>query len=148
VPVVAGGTDAVGTVTDDQDAALDATWPGGVLPEGYVVVANHVDASGSELDLDGPAGPVVVLRQIGRLRDDVVADVPTVAIGEHDVHVLSVAPWHAVWQSGDAVVAVVAAHRSTAVDDLVAAYPAESADDGLTARMSRGWQTVVGAWAP
>lgn len=153
LPVVSsgvGGADVGADTADDAviDAAIDAVWPGGVLPEGYVVVATHGDASRVELDLDGPAGPVVVLRQTGRLRDDVVADVPAVAIGDHDVHILSIAPWHAVWQSGDAVVGVVAAHRSAAVEELVAAYPAEHVDDGLGARMSRGWQTVVGAWAP
>lgn len=139
---------AEGGTTDVARAAVDEVWPGGTLPDGYVVVATHTDATWTELDLDGPAGPVVVLRQVGRLRDEVVADAPTLTIGEHEVQVLSDAPWHVVWQSGDAVVGVVAAHRSTAVEELVAAYPVERVDDGIGARMSRGWQTVVGAWAP
>lgn len=143
-----GATEAAATGVGVDPAAVDAVWPGGALPEGFVVLATHTDASRTELDLDGPAGPVVVLRQTGRLSGEVVADAPVAVIGEHEVRVLSDAPWHAVWQSGDAVVGVVAAHRSSAVDDLVAAYPEQSADDGLGARVSRGWQTVVGAWAP
>lgn len=129
-------------------AVLDSVWPGAELPDGYVVVATGGDPALARVDLDGPAGAVVVLRQPGQLRGDVAAQVPTTTIGEQDVHVLSVQPWHAVWQSGDAVVGVVAAHRSTAVDDLVAAYPTRSGDDGLSARVQRGWQVLVGAWSP
>lgn len=129
-------------------SVLDAVWPGSELPDGYTVVATDADADLGRIDLDGPAGSVVVLRQPGHLRAEVVADVPTTTIGEHEVHVLSTQPWHAVWQSGDAVVVVVAAHRSTAVDDLVATYPTEHGDDGLSARVQRGWQVLVGAWSP
>lgn len=148
-PALATTAGAAGEVAvDARGTSVDDVWPGGQLPDGYVVVATASSATWTELDLDGPAGPVVVLRQPGRLRADVVADVPTLAIGEHEVHVLSDAPWHVVWQSGDAVVGVVAAHRSSAVDEVVAAYPQEQVDDGIGARMSRGWQSVVGAWAP
>lgn len=146
VTVAAGGQTgglAAASSVDPGDA-----WPGGALPEGYAVVATGTARGGARLDLDGPSGPVVVLREPGVLDGDALADLPTVALGPHEVHVLSVAPWHVVWQSGDAVVGVVAAHRSSAVDDLVAAYPAVRADDGIGARMSRGWQTVVGAWGP
>ncbi|GEN79618.1 hypothetical protein [Actinotalea fermentans] len=136
------------TGTDVDPGALEAAWPGGVLPEGYTAVATHADAGWAELDLDGPVGAVVVQRQAGHLDDDLAAQVPSVTIGDHEVHVLSDVPWHAVWQSGDAVVGVIAAHRSRAVDALVAAYPHEQVDGGIAARMSRGWQTVVGAWAP
>lgn len=140
---------AVGTGPADIDPdVLDVVWPGGELPAGYTAVATDADAALASVDLDGPAGSVVVLRQPGHLRDAVVADVPTTTIGEHEVHVLSTQPWHAVWQSGDAVVGVVAAHRSTAVEDLVAAYPKEDGDDGVSARVQRGWQVLVGAWSP
>lgn len=142
------GAPAAAGPAEVDDSVLDAVWPGSELPDGYAVVAADADAALARIDLDGPAGSVVVLRQPGHLRAEVVADVPTTTIGEHEVHVLSTQPWHAVWQSGDAVVAVVAAHRSTAVDDLVAAYPTEHGDDGLSARVQRGWQVLVGAWSP
>lgn len=151
---VGGGTVAVrasepgvaSAAVDPPD--VEAVWPGGGLPEGYAAVATRADDGWAELDLDGPVGAVVVQRQAGHLDDDVVVQVPSVTIGDHEVHVLSDVPWHAVWQSGDAVVGVIAAHRSRAVDALVAAYPRERVDSGIAARMSRGWQTVVGAWAP
>lgn len=139
---VAAATGAAGAAT------TDAAWPGAGLPDGYAVVAVQSSATGVRLDLDGPTGPVVVLREPGRLDPDVTARAATVTIGGREVVVLSDAPWHAVWQSGDAVVGVVAAHRSTAVDGLVAAYPEVPADDGIAERMSRGWETVVGAWSP
>lgn len=144
-----GGTVTTPAATSGVDPdAVHAAWPGAALPTGFTVLGAGRNGAADELDLDGPTGPVVVLRQEGRLSPDVAQDAPVVVVGDRQVHVLSVAPWHCAWQSGDAVVVVVAAHRSSAVDDLVAAYPAEHADDGLGARVSRGWQTVVGAWAP
>lgn len=143
----AGASSAAGPAEVDA-SVLDAVWPGSELPAGYALVAADADVALARIGLDGPAGSVVVLRQPGHLRAEVVADVPTTTIGEHEVHVLSTQPWHVVWQSGDAVVGVVAAHRSTAVDDLVAAYPTEEGDDGLGARVQRGWQVLVGAWSP
>ena len=148
VSALASTGGAAGGPADVDLAVLETVWPGGELPDGYTAVATGADAALAKVDLAGPAGSVVVLRQPGHLRADVATDVPTTTIGEHEVHVLSVQPWHAVWQSGDAVVGVVAAHRSTAVDDLVAAYPTEAGDDGLGARVQRGWQVLVGAWSP
>lgn len=118
------------------------------IPAGYQVVAVHQGAHGVELDLDGPYGAVVVTREPGRLDPDAVAGVPVVQAGGHDVHVLSQAPWHVVWQSGDTVVSVVAVGQSPAVDAVATAYPEVPFDDSLDAQISRGWAVVAGAWSP
>lgn len=134
-----------------------AAWPAGDwladwvvdgVPDGYVVVGTSGDGARSVVDLDGPAGPVVVLRQEGRLSAAVLDGVAPTTIGAHEVRVLAHAPWHAVVEVGDDVVAVVAAHRTAGAESVVAALPARAADGGLGARMSRGWQVLVGAWGP
>lgn len=121
------------------------------LPDGYTVSAVREDVDGSsglEVDLAGPQGTIVVTEQHGRLDPDAVADAPSTTVGERDVHLLSDAPWHAVWQSGGTVVSVVAQTRTPAVEDLITAYPHQRYDDRVAARLARGWSVVAGAWGP
>ncbi|MBX9244364.1 zf-HC2 domain-containing protein [Actinotalea ferrariae] len=121
------------------------------LPDGYTVAAVREDVDGStglELDLAGPDGTVVVTEQHGRLDPAAVAGAPVADVGGRQVHLLSDAPWHAVWQSGSTVVSVVAQTRTPAVEDLVTAYPHRAYDDRVAARLARGWGVVAGAWGP
>lgn len=121
------------------------------LPDGYRVTALRVDVDGSEgveLDLTGPAGTIVVTEQQGRLDEAAVAQAPVVQVGERDVRLLSTAPWHAVWQSGGTVVSVVAQRPSPDAEELVQAYPHQGYDDGVLARLARGWVVVAGSWGP
>src|SRR5665647_326848 len=130
------------TAADDVSTA----WP--ALPDGYQVVSVHDGTAGTEMDLDGPYGTVVVIQQAGRLDPAAVQGASVAQVGGHDVRVLSTAPLHVVWQSGDTVLGIVAGGLSPAVEALVAAYPAEPFDDGFAAQVSRGWQTLAGAWSP
>lgn len=121
------------------------------LPAGWTVEAVRRDvhrAGDLEMDLDGPHGTVVVVQQRGRLADRVVADLPTLDVAGRTVHVASRDPWHVLWQCDDVVVSVFAEGQDGAVRDIVAAHPALAYDDGVPARIARGWAAVAGAWAP
>jgi len=137
----AGSAGTAGTAADDASTA----WP--ALPDGYQVVSVHDSTAGTEMDLDGPYGTVVVIRQAGRLDPVAVLGASVAQVGGHDVRVLSTAPLHVVWQSGDTVLGIVAGGLSPAVEALATAYPAEPFDDGFAAQVSRGWQTLAGAWS-
>ena len=98
--------------------------------------------------LSGPDGPLVVRQERGRLEITPVAataeparQVPV----EPGVHVLSQRPWHGVWQSGEVVVSIYAEAPAPSVAQIIALFPATGYDDGLPARVSRGWHTVTGA---
>lgn len=121
------------------------------LPDGYRVIGLRVATDGSgtlELDLDGERGLIVVTQEHGRLAPEVVAMGTPVDIGGSQVHVLCTAPWHGVWQAGDTVVSVVAEVPSEVVGRVVTAYPAQAYDDGVAARMLRGWDVLAGTWSP
>jgi hypothetical protein len=123
--------------------------PSGV-PDGYEITAARLVGDGDgllELDLAGPDGPIVVTEERGRLEDSALAGVPVQAIGDRTVYVLNRQPWHVAWQSGDTVVSIVADASTDSVANLVAAFPAAAFDDGLPARVTRGWATVTGAFA-
>lgn len=141
VTPVSSAAGAAGTAADDASTA----WP--ALPDGYQVVSVHDGTAGTEMDLDGPYGTVVVIRQAGRLDPVAVLGASVAQVGGHDVRVLSTAPLHVVWQSGDTVLGIVAGGLSPAVEALATAYPAEPFDDGFAAQVSRGWQTLAGAWS-
>lgn len=129
-------------VVDLDEATMAA------VPDGYEVVAVQHRPEGVEVDLDGPYGAVVVTQQAGRLDPAAVAGAPVMQAGGHDVHVLSQAPWHMVWQSGDTVVSVVSGGPSPAVEAVATAYPSAPFDDGVDAQISRGWAVVAGHWTP
>lgn len=144
---------AEGTTEPEVVAWLSAAgWasPAG-LPAGYTVTAVRLDVDGTgglEVDLEGPHGTVVVLQEQGRLDPSVVDRLPTHDLDGRRVHVLSRAPWHVAWQAGDVAVSVVGEGSPTAVLDVVRAFPAEEFDDGVPARIARGWSAVAGAWTP
>ena len=60
---------------------------------------------------------------------------------------LSSEPWHIAWQADDTVVEVLAPAPGTDVENLVAALPAAPYDDGVSARIGRGWSVVARALA-
>lgn len=139
---------------DGQAAALawvsDNGWePPPGLPTGYRITALRAvpgDTSAVEIDLGGPSGTIVITLQRGRLGDVVLDRSAALPVGDHRVHVLSTAPWHAVWQCGDTVVSVMAEMPSAALAELLEAYPAAPAEDGALARIARGARVVAGPW--
>ncbi|MFI2753480.1 zf-HC2 domain-containing protein [Cellulomonas sp. P22] len=142
------GEMTAGTVEDVLDRLRAAGWhcPEG-LPDGWVVTGVRTSEHGSriEVDLAGPGASAVVTEQPGRLDTAALAGVAQVVSGDRRTYVLSEQPWHVAWQSGDLVVEVVAASDSLAVQAVVTEFPGGSFDDGLSARMTRGWDTVTQA---
>jgi len=117
------------------------------VPDGYQIAALRIDPDGQEgleVDLRGPSGLIVLTQTHGRL--DPAPLPPGVVVADREVHLLSTAPWHAVWQSQDSVVSVAAEVSSWAAEDLVGSYPALAYDDGVPARIARGWQVLAGVW--
>lgn len=127
------------------------TCPTGV-PDGYKITAARLIGGHDtdvllELDLAGPDGVIVLTEERGALAGAALVGVPTEAVGDRTVYVLNRQPWHVVWQSGDTVVSVVSESSTDSVAALVASFPAAGFDDGLPARLARGWDTVTGAFA-
>lgn len=156
-----------GAVTDRQQAAFDTGTPAvgtgthsvawlqahrwsfpSELPDGWAVSAvrwSGDDANVLEVDVVGPEGSVVVTEQQGRLDTETLAGAPTSQVRGREVYVLSYEPWHVVWQADSTVVQVVASESSGPADELVGAFPGGAFDDGVTAQITRGWDTVTGA---
>jgi hypothetical protein len=119
------------------------------LPGGWHVTATSW-VSGTQIlqvDLSGPDGTAVVTEQQGRLAGDALASVATLSVGDRQVLALSDSPWTVAWQARSTVVQVVAAREDVEVDDLVGAFPAGPYDDGVPARIGRGWSTLTAVFA-
>jgi len=115
------------------------------VPEGWSVAAVRWDddARVLEVDLTGPQGALVVTEQEGRLETTALTAADRVDIGGRDAYVVSYTPWHVVWQCGSTVVQVVAPDD---VSPFVEAFPVGTPDDGVPARISRGWSAVAAAF--
>jgi len=152
----AAGAVALGGLQRDEagESALAALAGQGwtcptTLPAGFSVVDVRHDPAGGvlEIDLAAPGGEVVVREQAGVLDTGPLAGGETWDVDGRSVHVLSDAPWHVVWQSGDTVIDLVADTEQETLAALVAAFPARDYDAGVPARISRGWTTMTGALA-
>lgn len=139
-----------GTVRAASTTTVDALAGSGLaapqLPTGWTVRAVRSGSTGTSvvLDLAGPSGStVVVTERQGRLDTAALSGVVVHRVGGCAVYVLSTAPRHLVWQSDASVVEVVSASPQDEVDTLVAAFPATPFDDGVPARIGRGWSTVA-----
>ncbi len=119
------------------------------LPDGWSVTAvrwTGDDAHVLEVDVLGPHDTsLVVTEQQGRLDTSALAGAPTGVVGGREVYVLSYEPWHVVWQADGTVVQVVGSQSSDDAESLVGAFPGGAFDDGVPARITRGWDTVTGA---
>ncbi len=126
-------------------------WSGpDALPPGYHVTAVRLggpDRETLEVDLAGPDGRAVLTEERGRLDVASLGPVEERTIDGRTLYVLSRHPWHAVWQSDDAVVSLVTEAPQERAAELVRHFPAAGYDDGLPARLTRGWDTVTGALA-
>lgn len=141
--------DVLGEATTAVAASSTSTatnrWTVPTLPEGWSVTATRSRSTGVEVDLAGPMSSAVVSERPGRLDVAALAGRPTQQVGGHLVYVLSSEPWHVAWQADDTVVEVVAPAPGTDVENLVAALPAAPYDDGVSARIGRGWSVVARA---
>ncbi|WP_028047422.1 anti-sigma factor [Cellulomonas sp. URHE0023] len=144
------GTQPAGEAGSDSVAWLQAhrwSFPA-QLPDGWAVTAVRWSGGGSdmvEVDVVGPEGSVVVTEQQGHLETQALTGAPTGTVGGRLVYVLSYEPWHVVWQADSTVVQVVAAESNGSLEELVGAFPGDAFDDGVPARITRGWDTVAGA---
>jgi len=154
--ITAVSATSIDDATTNADLAV-LTWMDDVgwtcplaLPEGYEVTGARFVGDADdvlELDLDGPDGRIVFTEQRGQLDVAALGDAARLAVAGRTVYVLTLAPWHAVWQSGDTVVSIVADAPTPSTARLVADFPAAGYDDGLPARLTRGWHTVTGAFS-
>ncbi|MCC2316411.1 anti-sigma factor family protein [Cellulomonas chengniuliangii] len=117
------------------------------LPEGWTVTDAHVSPDGSrlEVDLAGPGMTAVLTEQPGRLDTQALEGTTQLVLGDRTLYVLSEQPWHGAWQADDLVVEVVATSGTETVHSVVAGFPGGRFDDGLQARIIRGWDTVTQA---
>uniref|UniRef100_UPI0018AB192D hypothetical protein n=1 Tax=Cellulomonas hominis TaxID=156981 RepID=UPI0018AB192D len=153
VPVVAAGSEgaapAAGATTRDYLDWMRAegwTCPEQV-PAGWAVTAVHLRDDGGtlEVDLSGPTGDVVVTEQHGRLDVSALTAAEPIDVEGRTVYLLSAEPWHAAWQSGDTVVEVVSSRTGAGAAAVVAQFPEGEFDAGLSARLTRGWDTFATA---
>lgn len=117
------------------------------VPDGWQVTGVRLRDDGDtvEVDVSSAAGDLVVTEQRGRLATEAVEGSDTVAVAGKTVYLISTSPWHAVWQSGDTVVEVVSAGEPADVQTVVAQFPGSDFDPGVTARLTRGWDTLTAA---
>ena len=119
------------------------------LPDSWSVTAVRWSGDDSrvlEVDVTCADGTsLVVTEQQGRLETAALAGAPTSEVGGRQVYVLSFEPWHVVWQADGTVVQVVGSQSSDSAETLVGAFPGGAFDDGVPARITRGWDTVTGA---
>lgn len=144
---------ALGVLGQASAAAAQAStadqasgWSVPDLPSGWSLTATRAQDDGVEVDLAGPSSTAVVSERRGHLDATALAGQPTQQVGGREVYLLSSEPWHVAWQADDTVVEVLAPTAGDDVEALVAAFPAAPYDDGVTARIGRGWSVVARAF--
>jgi len=110
------------------------------MPRGVTLASHGVRDEGLELDLETPAGPVVVVERRGTLATDDAHT--TTVLGGRTVYVLSTEPWHVATQVGDVVVEVYAPDDDAAVLDVLASLEGEGRGD-IVGRVTRGWSVLT-----
>ncbi len=145
---VLGAAAAEPLVPSTADVELLAAdgWAVPPLPDGWTVLAAHRVGGGIEVDVAGPSGTAVISERLGRLDTAALAGQPVAEVGGRSVYLLSSEPWHVAWQCDEAVVEVLAPAADAALDALIAAFPAAPYDEGVPARISRGWTVVAHAF--
>jgi hypothetical protein len=136
---------AAATAPNAATSGTTGDWTIPTEPSGWTITATRPQSGGVQVDLSGPSSNAVVSERLGRLDVEALAGQPTQRVGGRTVYVLSTEPLHVAWQADDTVVEVVAPYTSADIDTLVAALPAAPFDDGVPARIGRGWTVVTRA---
>lgn len=149
VPVVSNGEPAAGASTEEYLSWMRArgwTCPA-TVPEGWAVTSVLLLDEGASLalDLSGPEGDLVVTEQHGRLDLGALTAADRLDVDGRSVYLLSTAPWHVAWQSGEVVVEVVSVDAVPGATTVVGQFPDADYDTGLPARLTRGWATLTAA---
>lgn len=116
------------------------------VPAGWSVTSVRRLDDTLEVDLAGPAGTLVLSERHGRLDTDALAPAERQVVADRVVYVLSSRPWHAAWQSGDTVVEAVSPVCSDEAQAALAQFPIAGYDEGVSARIRRGWGTMTQAF--
>ncbi|WP_169164708.1 anti-sigma factor family protein [Cellulomonas taurus] len=117
------------------------------IPAGWSVTSVRLQDGGETLrvGLSGPLGELVVTEQHGQLDAAALVGADQLTLDDRTVYLLSRAPWHLAWQDGDTVVEVVSADDGASATEVVSAFPGNGYDDGVPARLTRGWDTLAAA---
>lgn len=117
------------------------------IPEGWSVTSVRLQDDGDTLQVGiaGPPGELVVTEQHGQLDPAALVGADQLTVSDHTVYLLSRAPWHLAWQDGDTVVEVVSDDDGASASEVVSAFPGSAYDDGVPARLTRGWDTLAAA---
>lgn len=116
------------------------------VPAGWAVTSVRLRDDTLEVDLSAPGGgEVVVTERQGRLDLSALTAAEPLDVDGRTVYLLSTAPWHVAWQSGDTVVEIVAEEDVAGAATVVAQFPDGEFDAGLPARLTRGWDTFTAA---
>lgn len=111
------------------------------LPDGVTLASHTVRDDHLEMDLDTPAGPVVVVERRGTLAT-ALAQHTAVRVAGRTVYVLTSEPWHVATQVGDVVVEVYAPDDDGPALDVLASLGDETRS-GLVTRVVRGWSVLT-----
>ncbi|MEV7973229.1 zf-HC2 domain-containing protein [Cellulomonas sp. NPDC089187] len=117
------------------------------IPAGWSVTSARLQDDGNTLrvGIAGPLGELVITEQHGQLDATALVGADQLTVGDRTVYLLSESPWHLAWQDGDTVVEVVSADDQVSATEVVSAFPGRAYDDGVPARLTRGWDTLAAA---
>lgn len=117
------------------------------IPAGWSVTSVQLRDDGNTLQVGiaGPLGELVVTEQHGQLDSAALVGADQIELSDRTVYLLSRSPWHLAWQDGDTVVEVVSDDDESSVAEVVSAFPGSAYDDGVPARLTRGWDTLAAA---
>lgn len=141
VPGVVGVSATTGSATVLADLARDGWVVPARLPDGVSLASHRVEGGVLELDLDTPAGPVVVVERRGTLAAE-LAEHTVVSLAGRTVYVLTSEPWHVAAQVGDVVVEVYAPDDDGPALDVLTSLEDDDRST-LVARLARGWSVLT-----
>ena len=141
VPGVVGISATTGSATVLADLARGGWVVPARLPDGVSLASHRNEHDVLELDLDTPAGPVVVVERRGTLAAE-LAQHTAVSVAGRTVYVLTSEPWHVATQVGDVVVEIYAPDDDGPALDVLASLE-DDERSALVARVARGWSVLT-----
>lgn len=97
-----------------------------------------------EITLDTSAGPVLLTERKGDLDDEAISEATVIEHEGGPIYVLSNSPTRLIWQSGDTVMELVSMATVEELASVTRTFNVDRYDDGLSARMVRGFYDLAG----
>ena len=141
VPGVVGVSATTGSASVLADLARGGWVVPARLPDGVSLASHRNEHDVLELDLDTPAGPVVVVERRGTLAAE-LAQHTAVSVAGRKVYLLTSEPWHVATQVGDVVVEIYAPDDDGPALDVLASLEDDERSP-LVARVARGWSVLT-----